>query len=234
MNAWDDPRIARGMEKQLAARRARIAAGEKPLGWKVGLGAPPAMQRLGITAPLVGYMMEGSLLPNGARVPVGAWTQPVAEPEIAVTVAADLAGGADRSTTIAAIDSLAPAIELVDLNPPPSDVEAALAGNIFHRHVILGPTDTSRAGAKLDGLTGLVFRRGKEAARQVDLQANIGEIIGIVAHVAGTLAAYGEQLRKGDVIITGSIVPPPMIEKDETEFAYRLDPMPQLSVHFTR
>ena len=26
MNAWDDPRIARGMEKQLGTRRARIAA----------------------------------------------------------------------------------------------------------------------------------------------------------------------------------------------------------------
>jgi 2-keto-4-pentenoate hydratase len=46
MNAWDDPRIVRGMEKQLAARRARIAAGEKPIGWKVGLGAPPAMVRI--------------------------------------------------------------------------------------------------------------------------------------------------------------------------------------------
>ena len=30
MNAWDDPRIARGMEKQLGDRRARIAAGETP------------------------------------------------------------------------------------------------------------------------------------------------------------------------------------------------------------
>ena len=45
-NAWDDPRIARGMEKQLAQRRARIAAGEKPIGWKVGLGAKAAMERL--------------------------------------------------------------------------------------------------------------------------------------------------------------------------------------------
>ena len=45
-NAWDDPRIARGMQKQLGQRRARIAAGEKPIGWKVGLGAKAAMERL--------------------------------------------------------------------------------------------------------------------------------------------------------------------------------------------
>ena len=68
MNAWDHPLIKKGMTAQLATRRARIAAGEKPLGWKVGLGAPPAMEKLKIKAPLVGFMMEKSLLANGATV----------------------------------------------------------------------------------------------------------------------------------------------------------------------
>lgn len=234
MNAWDDPRIARGMEKQLATRRARIAAGEKPIGWKVGLGAKPAMERLGITMPVVGYMMEKSLVPNGGTVSVKGWAQPVAEPEIAVYMAKDLASGADRATTIAAVGSLGPAIEMADLAAPPSDVEVTLAGNIFHRSVILGKPDPARAGVKLDGLAGLVFRRGAQVARQEDLQANIGNIVDIIAHVAGTLAASGEVLRAGDVIITGSIVPPPMIEVDETDFAYMLDPMDRLSVRFTR
>jgi 2-keto-4-pentenoate hydratase len=234
MNAWDDPRIARGMKTQLDQRRARIAAGEKPIGWKVGLGARPAMERLGITMPLVGYMMEKSLLPNGATASVKGWTQPVAEPEIAVYMRADLPGGPDRAATVAAIGALGPAIELADLNPPPADPEIALSSNIFHRHVILGPSDPSRAGAWLDGLTGLVFRRGAQVARQEDLQANIGNIVDIVAHVAGTLAANGEKLAAGDVIITGSLVPPPLIEPDETEFAYTLDPFEQLSVKFSR
>ena len=157
-NAWDDPRIARGMAKQLATRRARIAAGEKPLGWKVGLGAPPAMERLKIKAPLVGFMMQTSPVPNGGTVSFAGWHKPVAEPEIAVHMGQDLPGGADRATTIAAIAALGPAIELADLNPPPDDVEVTLAGNIYHRHVILGPPDPTRAGAKLDGLVGHVFR----------------------------------------------------------------------------
>jgi hypothetical protein len=91
MNAWDDPRITRGMQKQLADRRARIAAGEKPIGWKVGLGTKAAMEKLGTRMPLVGYMMEKSVVPNGATVSVRDWIQPVAEPEIAVYMAADLA-----------------------------------------------------------------------------------------------------------------------------------------------
>ena len=40
MASWDAPLIKKGMTAQLAKRRARIAAGEKPLGWKLGLGAP--------------------------------------------------------------------------------------------------------------------------------------------------------------------------------------------------
>ena len=44
-----DPRIARGMWAQLALRAKRIAAGDKPLGWKVGFGAPAAMKKLEIT-----------------------------------------------------------------------------------------------------------------------------------------------------------------------------------------
>ena len=233
-NAWDDPRIARGMEQQLATRRARIAAGEKPLGWKVGLGAPPAMERLKIKAPLVGFMMQRSLVPNASTVSFAGWTKPVAEPEIAVHMGKDLASGGDRATTIAAIAALGPAIELADLNPPPDDVEVALAGNIFHRHVILGPPDSSRAGAKLDGLVGHVFRRGALTAKQENVEALIGEMIGIVQHVAGTLAAHGERLRACDVIITGSLVPPPIIEPDETEFAYSLEPVGGLSVKFSR
>jgi 2-keto-4-pentenoate hydratase len=234
MNAWDDPRIARGMQKQLGDRAARIAAGERPIGWKVGLGAKPAMERLGITMPVVGYMMEKSVMPDGGTVSVAGWKQPVAEPEIAVYMAADLASGASREATIKAIGALGPAIELADLAAPPTDVEAVLAGNIFHRSVILGAPDTARAGAKLDGLAGLVFRRGMQVARQEDLQQNIGNIVDIVGHVAGTLAANGAKLRAGDVIITGSIVPPPMIEPDETEFAYQLAPMGRLTVRFSR
>src|SRR3954467_12908611 len=234
MNAWDDPRIARGMERQLAVRRARIAAGEKPIGWKVGLGAPAAMERLKIKAPLVGFMMENSLASNGATVALAGWTKPVAEPEVAVHMGKDLAGGADRAAAIAAIAGLGPAIELADLNPPPDDVEVTLAGNIFHRHVILGASDTARAGAKLDGLNGHVFRRGALAAKQDNVEQLIGEMIGIVLHVAGTLAAYGERLRAGDIIITGSIVPPPIIEPDETDFAYALEPLGGLSVKFSR
>src|SRR4029079_6393129 len=105
---WDDPRIARGMEKQLATRGARIAAGEKPLGWDGGLGAPALMERLGIAGPAVGYLMQRALVLSGSTVSFAGWTKPVAECEIAVRMAIGLGGGATPESAAAAVKEIFP------------------------------------------------------------------------------------------------------------------------------
>jgi 2-keto-4-pentenoate hydratase len=232
MNAWDDPRIARGMRAQLAERRRRIAAGERPLGWKIGFGAAAAMERLGISAPLVGYLMHNGLLHSGARASLAGWTKPVAEPEIAVYVGADLPGGADRAATRAAIAAIGPAIELADLDQPPEEVETILTGNIFQRHVVLGPREAARAGAGLDGLIGRVLRNGREVAVTSELQANTGDVVDLVRHVASLLAAFGERLSAGDVVITGSVVPPLFLDPEDTAITFELAPIGEAAVHF--
>ncbi len=79
-----------------------------------------------------------------------------------------------------------------------------------------------------------MIRRGTEAARSTDPEALTGKLPDIVAHVANTLAAFGEKLAAGDVIITGSITPPIILEADETELTHALDPIGEVSVSFTR
>ncbi len=234
MNAWDHPLIKKGMPAQLEKRRARIAAGERPLGWKVGLGAPASMQKVGITAPIVGYLMQRGLLLSGSTASLAGWTKPVAEPEICVRMMSALGGGASADTASAAIKEIFPAIELADLDPAPApdNLDVVLEGDIFQRHVIL--CGNTRFGAATSGLTSRLFRRGKEVATTTDPEALTGKLPEIVAHVANTLAAYGEKLSAGDVIIAGSITPPIMIEADEEEMTHALDPIGEVSVRFTR
>jgi len=224
MSVGNDPRVQRGMQAQLAARRRRLDAGEKHLGWKIGFGAPAAMEKLGIAGPLIGFMTDRSAVASGAAVSLARWSKPFAETEIAVHIGKDLSAGAGREAVTDAIAALGPAIELADIDQPPEDPEAILSGNIYHRHVILGPHDPARAGAKLDGWSGRIVRNGKEMPRVDDLQANTGEILGLVIHVANTLPAFGEQLRRGDVVICGSIVPPMELHADDAEIAYSLEP----------
>lgn len=234
MNPLDDTRIAKGMRTQLAQRRERLDAGEAPLGWKIGFGAPGAMEKLRLAGPLAGFLMQKACVESGGTVSLAGWAKPVAEPEVAIYMGRDLPAGADATAAAAAIAAIGPAIELADLHTPPEDVEAILAGNIYQRAIVLGPRDTSRAGARLDGLAGRVQRRGAEVARVTDLEANTGRIVDIVRHLADTLAACGERLRAGELIIAGSIVPPLFIEPDEDAVAYALDPIGEISVRFTR
>ena len=223
----DDARVRRGMERQLELRRSALRDGARPLGWKLGLGTPAAMEKLGTAAPLVGFLTDRSLLDTGAECSVGDWGKPIAEPEVAIHVAADVPAGADRATAAAAIGALGPAVELVDIGDA-SDVEEILACDIFHRQVLLGPADARER----DGLRAEI-RLGSADPRTVDDPFELtGDPPKVVAHVATHLAAFGETLRAGDVIIAGSIVPAlPVAPGDRLR--YRLAPLPELAVAFS-
>ncbi len=211
MNLWDHPLIQKGMPLQLAKRRARIAAGEKPLGWKVGLGAPASMQKLGLQAPIVGFLMQRALLLSGSTVSLKGYVRPVAEPEICVRMARDLPARSTTDGVMAAIKEILPAIELADLDPVPTpdNLDVVLEGDIYQRHVVL--CGNTRFGGSISGLRSRVIRRGKEINNTTDPEALTGKLTDIVAHVANTLAAFGEKLSAGDGVITGSVPPPPMI-----------------------
>jgi 2-keto-4-pentenoate hydratase len=230
-NTCNDPRIVRGMTAQLTARRQLLDAGHKALGWKLAFGGPAAMERLGTNAPLVGFLTDRALLASGSTVSLSDWTKPAAEPEIAVHIGKDLPGGADRATAIAAIAGLGPAIELADVDHLSDDVEGTLARNIYQRYVVLGAKNARHAGGVLVGLTGRVIRNDVEIAKVTDFQALTGELIDIVRHTANLLAAFGEKLEAGQVIIAGSIIPPPWVTPGE-ELVFRLEPVDTISVRF--
>jgi 2-keto-4-pentenoate hydratase len=229
---WEDPRVVRGMRAQLELRRARLAAGDKALGWKVGFGAPAMLQQLKVSGPLVGFLTQNARVQSGASVSLAGWAKPVAEPEIAVHIGRDVAAGSDRDTAAAAIAGISPAIELVDVHTPPMNPELILGENIYQRHVVLGGTGPARAGAKSDGLTCRIMRHGKETARTSDPQANTGQWVEIVRHVADVLAAFGETLRAGEIIITGSVVAPLTLEPGEEGIAFEVDPIGGVAVRF--
>jgi len=232
MNLWEDPRAIRGMQAQLELRRKRLAGGDKLIGWKVGFAAPAMLDLMQITGPLVGFLTQSARVQPGGSVSFAGWAKPVVEPEIAVHIGRDVAAGADRATAEAAIAGISPAIEIVDVHEPPQDPERILSHDIYQRHVVLGGSGPARAGSASDGLTCRVIRRGAEFARTSDPQASTGDWIGIVAHVANMLAAFGDRLQAGQFIITGSVVPPLTIEPGEDGVTFALDPVGSISVRF--
>lgn len=219
------------MAAQLAERKRRLEAGEQALGWKVGFGAPSAKSSLGIDRPLVGYLMRSAIMDNACNISFADFSKVAVEPEIAVYMGRSLDSGADKEAVAEAISGLGAAVEIADVTFPPTDgCEAILSGNIYQKALILGAADVRRAGAVLTGLAATVNVNGASADVPDDLEANTGPILEIVAVVADTLAAMGERLNAGDLIIAGSIVPP-LFPEAGTSISYTLGEASPLSVH---
>jgi 2-keto-4-pentenoate hydratase len=227
-----DPRIAEGMRVQMELRKKRFAEGAKLIGWKVGFGAPAAKERFKISAPVIGFLLDRALLSSGTTVNLASWQKPAAEAEIAAYIGKDIPPGASREEATAAVDAIGPAIELANIDGPPDDLRAALAGDIYQRHVILGPRDASRRGFQLDGLKATVAKSGADVPVPADLQTNTGDFIDIVRHVADVTAALGDGLRAGQFIICGSLTAPMFLDRAEKGIDYALEPIGAISVKF--
>jgi 2-keto-4-pentenoate hydratase len=188
-----DPRIARGLEAQLRTLREREAAGERRVGWKIALNDPRVQSALGIERPVIGFLASGSSVDPETAHSLDGTAHPAIEPEIAVHVGA---GG-----TIA---GLGPALEVIDVDQPFDDLEQVMAGNVFHRAVVLGPVTDGLD--RVDGMHAR-FRCEGEAEQAIDVAASAMPPDEVVALVSGYLGAVGESLRAGDVIIAGSLIP---------------------------
>lgn len=228
MNApdWDNPAVRRGLELMLERRSELLARGERTIGWKLGFGAPRWLEAFGLSGPLVGYLPESRWHPPGATVSCEGWANPVAEPEIAVRIGHDVE---DPSDAVDAVTGLGPAIELADVDPPPDDIEETLAGNIFHRAVIVGDLDPSLSPRDLGGLRARVQVDGVEVADTTDLESMTGKLDVILTHTAALLIAAGEMLRAGELVIAGSVIPPVPVTPGSS-IGFELDPLPAVSV----
>ena len=69
---------------------------------------------------------------------------------------------------------------------------------------MLGPVDGSRSDGA--GIGARLVRDGETVAETDDPSAMTGDIVEVVRLTGELLAACGEELRAGDVVITGSVV----------------------------
>lgn len=209
----------------LDSRAELIASGESVLGWKLGFGAPAWQEKFDIPGPLVGFLPESRRHIPGSTVSIEGWKNPVAEPEIALHLGGDVNDPDRAAEAVAAVGA---AIELADVHPPPDDMAEVVAGNIYHRAVILGKPDSDRAGVDISGLEARITRDGAEEAVVTELEALTGSLVVTLAHTARLLDAFGERLRAGEVVIMGSVTPPLQISPG-TEIGFRLAPLAEIT-----
>jgi 2-keto-4-pentenoate hydratase len=192
--------VERGTVALLTRRRQIVARGAEPVGWKIGFNLPEFQRKLGIDAPLAGFLTTNGLLEDGAEWSLGDAGEVVVESEVAVELG-------DDARSIAA---LLPALELADPPDLSLDVETILAGNIFHRAVAFGPrVETDAPGAAR------ILANG-EVQHELSAEHAGANLAHMVEAVSRRLAAVGEELGPGERIITGVLAPPHRAQPGDT------------------
>jgi 2-keto-4-pentenoate hydratase len=196
------PAVFHAAEGLLMERwRAALSGGERRYGWKVGINDARAQRFYGLSDTVLGYMTDASLL-EGEREFAPDFPL-VVEPELALILSRDVEGGESPASAARALGHVAPALELLHLEQPRQTLEELMSHNIFHVGVLSGGPI---AMADLACARVRVFKdeRPRGETRIADALPPPGEII---ARAASILAAQGERLLRGDVVISGSIVP---------------------------
>jgi 2-keto-4-pentenoate hydratase len=157
---------------------------------------------------MVGFLSRERCYRSGDhyRPPVGAAL--LVEPEVALQMGADVPAGANTEQALAAIVSYSAALELVDTTRSvDDDMGAILAGNLFHAGVVLADTALPARNYRREQLTISLCINGEEI-RTLEPERVPKDFSAIILAVANTLGEHGEQLQKGDWIISGAATKP--------------------------
>lgn len=224
-----DPRVVEGLPAQLTRRAELLAGGAEPVGWKVGFNMPAVQKARGITQPISGFLTTASVLAPGDSHSLAGTANPVAEPEVAIHIGAELESDCDRAAAEAAIVAFGPAIEVADVDLSLTDLAEIVATNIFHRAVVFGEPV---ADVPLSDVVARVALNGEPFGEAAPVDATL-DSVEVVRLIARTIGTAGERLRPGDRIIAGTLVPPPVVTPGD-ELALDLGPLGSLSLAFER
>jgi 2-keto-4-pentenoate hydratase len=178
-------------------------------GWKIGLTTPVMQKLCGVGEPCCGAIFVREVHHRRAELRAADYCRLGVETEIAFRLGADLPRGGGRGTIAAAVDGAMAAIELIeDLGADYKrlDARAMIAGNVWNAGIVVGDPVAEWREIDLPGATARLSINGREIG-----SGSGGDVMGsplnALAWLADTLAGAGTPLRRGMIVMTGSMVP---------------------------
>jgi 2-keto-4-pentenoate hydratase len=201
-----DLTIEQAYALQRELEQAMTRRGERVVGFKVGFTTAAAQERHGLTEPVLGFLLGSGVFGGGDAVPIARFVALGVEVEVAFLIKSDLAGpGVTPAAARLAVEGAMPSFELIDfrLSGTPRGVDV-IADGVYTNAVVLGRPLTPLAGLDL-ALEGVVFEQdGLIVATQTAAEV-MGDPLVSLAWAANCLGRQGRGLRRGDVVLTGSI-----------------------------
>ena len=196
--------LDQGYEVQFELLNRRRAEGDVHVGWKVGLTSRAMQLQQGVHEPCLGHLVEAGHVVSPAVFRFGELMAPGFENELCIRLGARLDGEVTARAARAAIDAIAPAIEVVEKRGVfNADLPLALAGNAQQRAFVTGEFVPLTAAVDPAAIEVEVFVNGRSQERALGAEV-LGSPVNSVVWLARKLAAFDHCLRPGDLIMAGS------------------------------
>ena len=209
-----------GMDDAYAIQKAilkhKLALGRTVMGWKIGLTSRAMQQALNIDIPDSGVLFDDMLFKNDCVVPAGRFIQPRVEAEIAFVMKSPLTGDTiTREDVIAATDYVAPSLEILDTRVQRVSADTGnnrtvidtISDNAANAGIVLGDKTHDVSAFDLRWVGAIVSRDGE--VEETGLGAGVlnDPVAGIV-WLTRRMSQYGQDIKAGDVILSGSFIRP--------------------------
>jgi len=192
---------------QEAGVRLLTAAGERPVGFKLGLTSRAKQAQMGVAEPLYGELTDAMVLDVGEPLDSGQLIQPRVEPEIAFLLATDLRGQrVGAAQVLAATAAVAPAIDVLDSRYTGYrfSLPDVVADNASAARLALGGVRRAVDGIDLR-LVGCVLEVGGRVRATAAGAAALGHPAAAVAWLVRALHRRGRGLAAGDLVLSGGL-----------------------------
>jgi 2-oxo-3-hexenedioate decarboxylase len=191
-----------GYAIQAAAFARRLARGEKQVGVKMGFTSRAKMVQMGIGDMIWGRLSSGMLVEDGGVIDLKRYVHPRVEPEIAFLLGAPLEGPVTATEALAAVEAVAPAMEIIDSRYRNFKFSLAdvVADNCSSSGFVLGAwqspdCDLSNLGMVME-FNGRPVQIGSSAAI-------LGHPVRSLVAAARLSTEAGEPLRAGWIVMAG-------------------------------
>jgi 2-keto-4-pentenoate hydratase len=205
-----------GSRAEAYAIQAEVArlSGQRIIGWKIAATSTAGQQHIRVDGPLAGCLLAARAVAAGERVSLARNNMKVAEAEFAFRMGKPLPKRATAysvAEVLGAVASLHPAIEVPDSRY--EDFTRVGAAQLI-ADVACACWFAIGAAARADWRGFDLARHGVYAYRNGALAGQgcgarvLGDPRRALAWIANELCAYGDGLRAGDVVITGTCLTP--------------------------
>ncbi|HME41054.1 MAG TPA: 2-oxo-hepta-3-ene-1,7-dioic acid hydratase [Steroidobacteraceae bacterium] len=219
--------IEDGYAIQSAWVRMEMADGRTIKGRKIGLTSRAMQQASQITEPDFAPLMDDMFFAAGSDIPFERFIAPRVEVELAFVLHSPLKGpGVTLGDVLRATDHVTPALEIIDARIEQFDRETRAPRKVFdtiadfaaNAGIVVGGLAVKPDAVDLRWVGALLYKNA--VIEETGLAAGVlNHPAEGVAWLANKIAPYGEELKPGDVILSGSFTRPTNVARGDAVHA---------------